>query len=140
MSGDGRVDLKQCKVAVKNKVERVKGSGLGGATGIVRSLEGAYDRLTASIDHRERVSGDFSNVWTGLISFARPVATTILLARRSSYRTGLPATADNHLNRPLSVRMFFSFSRVSLSTSCVPVMLYHLILRIATYLILNPVS
>jgi len=69
MSGDDRVDLKQCKVAVENEVERVR--RLDGATSIVRSLEEAYDRLTDLIDHRERVSNrSFQAVWTGLISLS----------------------------------------------------------------------
>jgi len=108
MSGDDRVDLKQCRVAVEKEIERVK--GLDGAKSIVRSLEDAYDRLTALINYREMVSGEFSSIWTGLISLTRPVTSAIPLLRGSPYRAGLPAAVDDPQNRPLSIRMFFFFN------------------------------
>lgn len=62
MSGDVRVDLKQCRVAVEKEIKRVR--RLDGVTIIVKGLGRAYDRLTILIHHREMVSGEFSNVWT----------------------------------------------------------------------------
>ena len=129
-SGDARVDLKQYRIAIVKEIERVK--GLDGATDIIRDLEGAYDRLTALIDPWEKVSGEFSSVWTGLISFVCPVATLA----GSSYRTGLPATISLSRIVP-STFIFFSPSIIGL---CVPDMLYHFIPCIITCLVLKPIS
>jgi len=51
MSEDDRIDLKQCRTVIEKEIERVK--ELDGASDIVRSLDDAYTRLTALIDHRD---------------------------------------------------------------------------------------
>lgn len=63
---DDRVDLKKCRNAIEKEMKRVK--KLGGVTNIV-TLEETHSRLTAFIDHREKVCDKFSGIWTGLISF-----------------------------------------------------------------------
>ena len=52
MNGGDRVDLIQCRIAIEKEIERVK--GLDPAT-CIAALEEAYSRLTALIDHREKV-------------------------------------------------------------------------------------
>ena len=59
-SGDDRVDLKQCRVAVEKEIERV--TELDEATNIVGSLKEAYNRLTVSIDYRENVRDRLSGI------------------------------------------------------------------------------
>ena len=52
INGDDRVDLKWCRATVEKEIERAK--ELVGGTAIV-ALEDVYRRLTAIIDHREKV-------------------------------------------------------------------------------------
>jgi len=68
MSGDGRIDLKQCRVVIEKEMERVK--ELDRTSGIVKSLDDAYTRLTALIDHRDRVRDEFSGFRMGLRPFS----------------------------------------------------------------------
>jgi hypothetical protein len=58
MNGDDRIDLKQCRVVIEKEIERVK--ELDGTLDIVKSLDDAYTRLTALIDHRDMVRDEFS--------------------------------------------------------------------------------
>ena len=65
--GDG-IDLKGCKIAVEEEIDKVKGSG--GPSHTLKNLEDACARLTELINDREKVRADeFSCFWVRLISF-----------------------------------------------------------------------
>ena len=66
-NGGDEIDLKGCKVAVEEEIDKVKGSG--GALHILKSLDDARTRLTELIDDREKVRDELSCFWVGLISF-----------------------------------------------------------------------
>lgn len=54
--GDDGVDLKRCRIAVEEEIERVK--DLDG-TATTEALEDAYNRLTAFVNHGEKVRDGF---------------------------------------------------------------------------------
>ena len=103
MSGDDRIDLKQCRVVVEMEIERVK--ELDRALGIVRSLGDAYTRLTALIDHRERVRDGFLGFRIGLRLFSSsPLCRFclrilfILYGITGHHRYSLPSSAGDRMN------------------------------------------
>jgi len=103
MSEDDRIDLKQCKVVVEKEIERVK--ELDRASDIVRSLDDAYTRLTALIDHRDRVRDGFSGFRIGLRHFfSSPVYRFCLRTLFISYgitgghRYSLPSSAGDRIH------------------------------------------
>ena len=66
-SGDDRIDLKLCRFAIEKDIERM--TELGVDSEVVNSLHSAYNRLTALIDHRDRVRDELLGFRTDLISF-----------------------------------------------------------------------
>ena len=100
MSSDDRFDLKWCRVLIEKETERVK--ELDGASDVMKSLDDAYTRLTALIDHRERVRGELLGFQMGLIFFP-PVPYTGRVCGYSSYRTRLPAITDTFFHRSVTV-------------------------------------
>lgn len=103
MSEDARIYLKQCRVVVEKEIERVE--ELDGASDIVKSLDDAYTRLTALIDHRDRVCDEFSGFRMGLRPFfSSPVYRLCLRVLFISYgitgsrRYSLPSSAGDHIH------------------------------------------
>jgi len=119
MNGDDRVDLKRCRIAIEKEIERVK--ELDGGTSLA-ALEEAYSRLTAFIGHREKVRDDLLGIWTGLISFFPPVASTgsvyPVANRFPLYRTGLSARVDDFSHHPLTRYTTFEFFPLSFLFVC----------------------
>ena len=73
-SGDDRIDLKLCRFAVEKDIERM--TELGVDSEVVNSLHGAYNRLTALIDHRDRVRDELLGFRADLMSFLPLVSYT----------------------------------------------------------------
>lgn len=66
MNGGDRVDLIQCRIAIEKEIERVKEVDVAAC---IAALEEAYSRLTALIDHREKVRDEILVTWKRLIIF-----------------------------------------------------------------------
>ena len=64
MNRGDRVDLKRCRIAIEKKIWKIR--ELDGAAGIMASLEEASSRLTALIEHREKVREGLSDLWMTL--------------------------------------------------------------------------
>ena len=135
MNEGDTVDLKQCKIAVKEEIRRVK--ELDGNTS-VKILEEAYNRLTAFIDQREKVRYELQASGRGSFLFPPVASTSRVVNRFPSHGTGLSGIATNSFVARWPYKPYFSSLFPSVFSACFPNTLDHSIPYISAYLVPKP--